>query len=228
MPIAGSAMLITSMDIDPADEQDFNRWYDKEHLAERVAIPGFLEARRLVAVSASPKYLNFYATEAIETFARTEYRNALQSQTAWSLRNLQRFRNPIRAIARITTSHGQGRGGAVAFIRIRPLVERVERIRRTIKESLAEIVDLDHVVSAHLLESDPDLSRPLPPFDAETVGSADWFVVVEGTDPETVQRVGTERFGRTASSDFELVSFGTYRHMWDLSKADLGEAAAVR
>ena len=41
------------MDIDPSDEADFNRWYDREHLEERVAIDGFLEARRYVARSAS-------------------------------------------------------------------------------------------------------------------------------------------------------------------------------
>lgn len=221
-------MLITAMDIDPGDEQDFNRWYDKEHLAERVAITGFLEARRLVAVSASPKYLNFYSTEAIETFTGPAYRKALQSQTAWSLRNLERFRNPLRAIARITASHGQGRGGAVAFVRIRPAPGRAEPVRRALEQRLGETVDLDRIISAHLLESDPELSKPLPPFDADTAGSADWYVVVEGTDPETVQRVGSERFAGAASSDSELVSFGTYRHMWDLSKADLGDVAASR
>jgi hypothetical protein len=39
-------MLITSMDVDPADEEDFNLWYDREHLAERVRIECFLQARR--------------------------------------------------------------------------------------------------------------------------------------------------------------------------------------
>ena len=43
------AMLLTSMDIDPSDDAEFNRWYDREHLEERVAIPGFLEARRYIA-----------------------------------------------------------------------------------------------------------------------------------------------------------------------------------
>ncbi len=28
MPLAGQGMLLTSMDIDPAHEADFNRWYD--------------------------------------------------------------------------------------------------------------------------------------------------------------------------------------------------------
>ena len=43
MPLAGKGMLLTSMDIDPEHEADFNRWYDREHLIERVAIDGFLE-----------------------------------------------------------------------------------------------------------------------------------------------------------------------------------------
>lgn len=40
MPLAGKGMLLTSMNIDAADEADFNRWYDREHLEERVAIEG--------------------------------------------------------------------------------------------------------------------------------------------------------------------------------------------
>ena len=46
MPIAGQGMLLTSMDIDSLHEAEFNRWYDREHLEERVAIEGFEEARR--------------------------------------------------------------------------------------------------------------------------------------------------------------------------------------
>jgi hypothetical protein len=60
MPLAGKGMLLTSMDIDAADEEDFNRWYDREHLEERVAIEGFLEARRYIAYSGSPQYLCLY------------------------------------------------------------------------------------------------------------------------------------------------------------------------
>jgi hypothetical protein len=65
MPIAGQGMLLTSMDIDPSDETDFNRWYDREHLEERVAIAGFIEARRYVAEQGSPKYLSLYSTNTI-------------------------------------------------------------------------------------------------------------------------------------------------------------------
>src|SRR6476660_3994848 len=120
MPLAGKGMLLTSMDIDPSDEAEFNRWYDREHLEERVAIDGFLEARRYVAHQGSPKYLSLYSTETFDVLDSPAYRNALANQTDWSRTNIARFKNMIRAVARITISRGQGRGAALGLIRLRP------------------------------------------------------------------------------------------------------------
>jgi hypothetical protein len=58
MPLVGKGMPLTSMDIDTADKAEFDRWYHREHLEERVAIDGFLEARRYVAHESSLKYLS--------------------------------------------------------------------------------------------------------------------------------------------------------------------------
>src|SRR5579871_4399878 len=104
MPMAGKGMLLTSMDIDVADEAEFNRWYDREHLEERVAIEGFLEARRYVAHSGSPKYLCLYSTRTIEVLDSPAYRARLANPTDGSRKNMARFRNMIRAVARITAS----------------------------------------------------------------------------------------------------------------------------
>src|SRR5258708_739070 len=61
MSLRGAGMLITFMDIAAADEAEFNRWYDGEHIAERVGIAGFIAARRFVAPrgapAGTPKYL---------------------------------------------------------------------------------------------------------------------------------------------------------------------------
>src|SRR5258705_4789118 len=102
MPLAGKGMLLTSMDIDASDEQEFNRWYDREHLAERVAIDGFLEARRYVAHAAEPKYFCLYSTTTFDVLDAAAYRRALANQTEWSRVNISRFRNIGRAVARIS------------------------------------------------------------------------------------------------------------------------------
>ncbi|MBN9003229.1 MAG: hypothetical protein J0H75_14585, partial [Rhizobiales bacterium] len=121
MPIAAKGMLLTSMDVDPADEADFNRWYDREHIAERVGIDGFVEARRYIAHVGNPKYLSLYSTATFEALDSPAYRTALANQTAWSKQNIARFRNMIRAVARITMSKGQGRGAVLGIIRLRPI-----------------------------------------------------------------------------------------------------------
>ena len=92
MPLAGKGMLLTSMDIAPSDEAEFNRWYDREHLLERVAIPGFLEARRYVAHQGSPKYLCLYSTATFDVLDSPAYRAALMNPTDWSKTNLARFK----------------------------------------------------------------------------------------------------------------------------------------
>src|ERR1700732_5064742 len=120
MPMAGKGMLLTSMDIDSADEAEFNRWYDREHLEERVAIDGFLEARRYVAHDGRPKYLSLYSTATFDVLDSSAYRAALAHQTEWSKPNIARFKNMTRAAARITASRGTGRGAALGIIRLRP------------------------------------------------------------------------------------------------------------
>ena len=36
----GGTILVVMMEVDPAHEDEFNRWYDDEHLPERLEIPG--------------------------------------------------------------------------------------------------------------------------------------------------------------------------------------------
>src|SRR6201992_244223 len=148
MPLAGKGMLLTSMDIDAANEAEFNRWYDREHLEERVAIEGFIEARRYVAHEAQPKYLSLYSTQTFEVLDSAAYRTALANQTAWSRENISRFKNMIRAVARIPFSRGQVRGAALGIIRLRPAVGGEERLRDTLHQQL-DPQKFERIISMH-------------------------------------------------------------------------------
>jgi hypothetical protein len=53
----GRGLLMVYADVPAALEDEFNRWYDEEHIAERLSIPGVLDAARYVAVRGGPKYL---------------------------------------------------------------------------------------------------------------------------------------------------------------------------
>ena len=218
MPLAGKGMLLTSMNVDAADEVEFNRWYDREHLEERVAIPGFLEARRYVAHQGNPKYLSLYSTETFEVLDSPAYRTALANQTAWSKANIARFKDMIRGVARITISCGTGRGAALGIIRLRPAAGGEKQLRSALREQL-DPAKLDGIISMHLLENDPALSRPITDDPAApNPGAGDWFVLIDATDVNAIP-AGAARFAAFKS---QTVSSGVYRLMFDLTKSDLG------
>ena len=218
MPLAGKGMLLTSMDIDPSHEAEFNRWYDREHLEERVAIEGFLEARRYIAHQGAPKYLSLYSTETFEVLESPAYRTALANQTAWSKANIARFKNMIRAVARITISRGQGRGAALGIIRVRPPAGDEEKLRTALRDAL-DPAPLDGIISMHLTESDPHLSKPLTDnLAASNPGAGDWFVLIDATDVDAIPAAIAARLGGFKSRE---ISTGIYRLMWDLAKSDL-------
>src|SRR5260370_40941246 len=62
----GTGLLMVGVDIDPEFEAEYHRWYDEEHIANLLAVPGFLSAGRYVALKGGPKYLALYELEAPE------------------------------------------------------------------------------------------------------------------------------------------------------------------
>jgi hypothetical protein len=75
------ALLLVMLDIDPAiDDDDFNRWYFAEHIAERLACPGVLAARRFRAVVGEPRYLALYELESPQALETEEYRSLARSK----------------------------------------------------------------------------------------------------------------------------------------------------
>jgi hypothetical protein len=220
MPMAGKGMLLTSMDIDASDEAEFNRWYDREHLEERVAIEGFLEARRYIAHEASPKYLCLYSTTTIDVLDSPAYKTRLANPTEWSKKTMARFKNMIRAVARITISHGQGRGAALGIVRIRPTVGEEDRFRPALRDALDRL-ELDGIISMHLIESDRALSGPTTEIpSAASAGAGDWFVLIDATDVNAVS-AATALLADDTRVKSAVISTGTYRLMWDLAKSDI-------
>ena len=220
MPIAGKGMLLTSMDVDPEHEADFNRWYDREHLEERVAIEGFVEARRYVAEEGSPKYLSLYSTESFDVLDSPAYRKALANQTAWSKKTIACFENMIRGVARITISHGKGRGAFLGIVRIRPARGGHDTLREALRSAL-DPQSADGIVSMHVLENDPVLSKPLTDHASDSdPGAGDWFVLIDATD-DTAADVSTRRVVDNIAFKPMVISSGIYRLLWDIAKADI-------
>jgi hypothetical protein len=221
MPIAGQGMLLTSMDVDTEHEAEFNRWYDREHLEERIAIEGFIEARRYVAVEGSmPKYLSPYSTETFEVLDSPAYRKALANQTDWSQANIARFKNMIRGVARITISQGTGRGAVLGIIRLRPASDGHDKLREALRSALDPRAT-DGIISMHVIENDPVLSKPLTDTASDSdPGAGDWFVLIDATEIAPA-RTAVARLTDNIAFKPLVISSGVYRLLWDVAKADL-------
>jgi hypothetical protein len=92
----GRGLLAVWTDIAADMEEDFSRWYDEEHLAERAGIPGFLNARRYVSLQGTPKYIALYDTADAQVLQSETYMKVLNNPTPWTQRVRPHFQNFVR------------------------------------------------------------------------------------------------------------------------------------
>ena len=84
MPTKGAAIFLIYTDVDPQHEDEFNDWYNTEHLPELLAVPGILAAARYEAVKGGPKYLAAYELESTDVLQTAAFKN--RPRTPWGER----------------------------------------------------------------------------------------------------------------------------------------------
>lgn len=204
------ARLFVWTDVDVAWERDFNRWYDREHLQERLSIPGFRSARRLQALLPCPRpYVAFYDTDGLEVFRSDAYRRALSSQSRWSRASFGHMRGAERRVGGLEIDAGSGEGGAVALF-----VLPADRSGDTsLPWMLRETANADDVVRATLMRTDAGLSVPIDP--ASPPVGEDAVVIVEATRPD-VARSRAITLAETLRVDPDAVH--AFQTLWRLGR----------
>ena len=150
--------------------------------AERVAIDGFLEARRYVAHDAAPKYLGLYSTSTFDVLSSPAYRTALANQTEWSNRNIAQVQehDPRRGADHREPRSGSRRRARAGPDSTRSRAPRTHCARRSSPSSIrcvrrphfdASVGERSGAVEA----ADRPAGRHQPRRD-------DWFVLIDGTD----------------------------------------------
>ena len=119
MGLAGKALVAIWNDIAPEMREDFFEWHPREHMVERLGIPGFLRGRRYSAVEADVEFLTLYELRDVEVLVSDVYKERLTNPTPWSTKTLPAFRNNVRGACRIHFSDGYAMGGFVHTVRLR-------------------------------------------------------------------------------------------------------------
>lgn len=103
-------LYIVHTDIPDNVVDEYNEWYDNEHLPRLVTVPGVVRARRYTAVGANPRYLTAYELTDKNAFESAE---GLQARkTPWTAKMRSLFQNTRRRMCRLITpalTHEQAR-----------------------------------------------------------------------------------------------------------------------
>ena len=71
----GTGRFMVWVDVPADKEAEFNGYYNEEHLAELLAVPGVLNAARYEAVSSGPKHLACYELESPAVIETDAFKN---------------------------------------------------------------------------------------------------------------------------------------------------------
>jgi hypothetical protein len=194
--LAGLGVVAIWHDLLPEAKEDFYEWHNREHMPERVGIPGFRRGRRYVAIRGTPEFFNLYEADSAETLGGQDYLNRLDSPTPWTKRVVTSFRNVTRGVCRVVFTNGVGSGGVMLTLRF--AVDDAQReatidaLRRRI---LPPIVYRKGVAGVHLCIADDAVSRietAERKARDERPGVPSWAVLIEGVGVPEVDAAADE------------------------------------
>ena len=81
-----NGIFLVYTDIDPKYDEEFNAWYNTEHLGELLSLPGVLDAARYVAEKGGPKYLAVYELTSADALQTAEFQKWRANPSPWSRR----------------------------------------------------------------------------------------------------------------------------------------------
>ena len=194
MNLAGSGAVCIWHDIAPEATDGFYQWHNREHMPERVAIPGFLRGRRYIAVAGAPTYFNLYEADSVEVLGGKDYLDRLNAPTEWTRRVVLSFRRVSRSICRVVYSEGVGQGGFMLTQRFEVAAEQRAGVLETVRSRLLPpLAERKGIAGVHLCLADEALSRIET---AERKARADataipgCIVLIEGTSEGDVRDAG--------------------------------------
>ena len=100
-PGGAGGLLLNAMNVAPEAEDDFNAWYDEEHLRALIAVPGTLSARRYrsaVEGTGVRRYVAIYHLETPDVTRSDAWKTAVD--TPWSARVRLHFQDHLRILTK--------------------------------------------------------------------------------------------------------------------------------
>jgi len=232
MALMGDGFLVMWHDITPEMQGEYTEWHTREHMPERLSIPGFLVGKRLVNNNLDHyRFGTIYTGRDVEVFRSPAYLARLNDPTPWSNTLQPAFRNFLRVACERVASAGRGDGGAVATTRLSFVEGAGETAARAGAQALVErILAIKGVCGAHVGLARTEVSgvrtreTELRPEMAER--GFDAVVITEGSGrPELEAAIGEIEAAIAASAcGFIEPRSIAYNLAYELTSHDMGQS----
>jgi hypothetical protein len=173
----GKAAVAMWWDIAPEVRAEWEDWHTREHMPERLSIPGFLRGTRWIAESPQPSYFVLYEAERLETLTAGTYLERLNHPTPWSLKMMPHHRNMVRSLCEVRATWGGG------------VPQTLATVRFSLTSGMPKLPQHHGLTGAHLLQSVPMAATPQTTEQKIRGGdaSAEWVLLIGGYDTEAVK-----------------------------------------
>lgn len=158
MSLAGEGVVAIWNGIRPEARADFYEWHNREHMPERVAVPGFRRGRRYRALEGRPEFFTLYETRTTAVLSGADYLARLNAPTPWTRRVTASFTDTARSLCRVALSLGPGEGGLIMTWRYEVAAGREDEHRAALEKILHGISERQGIAGAHLCIADRDAS----------------------------------------------------------------------
>tara|TARA_Y100001935_G_scaffold242154_1_gene232320 strand:+ start:340 stop:1041 length:702 start_codon:yes stop_codon:yes gene_type:complete len=162
MSLLGDAVLVNWGGIVEVKELEYNEWHSKEHMPERISLPGFLRGLRAVGISGTDinhKYFMMYEAERKEVFVSKKYLERLNNPTDWTKDILSNYLSPSRTICSVISSKSIGVGGYISTIRFLGNEILKNQNVEYLKTATSIIFKLNGVTGMHVLMGDSSFGQ---------------------------------------------------------------------
>jgi hypothetical protein len=220
--MVGTAALGIWMTLHSEGEADFNEWYPRQHLPERLSVPGFLRGRRYAAGGDGLPYFTLYETTEPGILSSAAYLERLNDPTPWTRRVLPRIRIMVRNAYRLLAATPADRvERAVLTVRIEPDSGRGPHVRRWLEaEAAVTVAEVEGVAGCGLYVSETGgtsvVTEERRLVGGEVLPAPPFLALCELRHPEAGVPVGGF-WDRWAKANGAAVTVDAYRLMYGLA-----------
>lgn len=209
MTDAFPGILAIFNNVAPGREAEFEEWFQHEHLAERIAVPGFVIGRRHEAVSGEPRYFNFYVTQSAQVLKSEAYLARLDRPTPMTRTVMSEiFKDMIRTVCHRSFRLGTMRGVGVVALRFG------ERPNQAALKAAVETLMRDKAVACGEIWQAAD-PREFPVSMEERLRGGDRKIEA-CLLVETLRVPDAERVAAALASEFPAAAVGVYRLLCEI------------